>query len=81
MSIEKDLKQFVSIWENYLSLIPGTPYDFNEYLEIINLIKNNNPITKDHVKVFTRLIKEIFFECDEQEIDCCFRIKKYLDTL
>ena len=81
MSIDIDLKQFVLIWENYLSAIPGTPYEFDEYVKIINLIRNNKPILKEHSKVFVRLIQDIFYECDEQEIDCCCRIKKYLELL
>ncbi len=41
MNVE-ELKKFVTLWHDYFALLPMNDYEFDQYLKIINKLRNND---------------------------------------
>lgn len=88
--MNRDLKEFESIWRYYYNLLPINNYEFDLYMRIMNKIRTNNVNFSsnektsfiDLLRVMSHTIynykKENEEEKMDRELDCCYRIKQRL---
>jgi hypothetical protein len=78
MSIYDDLDDFRIIWRDYNYELRLTPVVFNKYVTIIIMIRNRNIDLQKHKRLLLEIIDELWPLCEQEEFECCTRIKRYL---
>ena len=93
----KEMKEFITIWDNYYCVLPINDYEYDKYVKIIIKLRKESELELKEIKIFIELIEILTdtitnyadesndgtqqTKIYEQELNCCSRLILLLEEI